>query len=268
MSARPANQGPKRVLVTGAAKGIGAAIVRLCVEAGHRVVAVDIDQEGLSRLRRELPGIETATLDVRDLGAWERVVEAAETQGGPIDVLINNAGVCLPGPCDQVSADDDRLTVEVNLMGVMHGVRTLLPRFLARKRGHVINVASMAAFSPIPDLAAYSATKHAVRAYTHSCALDHRHTAIDWTLACPSAVETPMLEGMRKRRAGVVVFIERPMPPEKIAGAIVDAIRTPRREVLVPNARGKLLRFIGLFPGLLSRGMDDAERRGMATLDN
>jgi hypothetical protein len=77
-----------------------------------------------------------------------------------------------------------------------------------------------------------------------------------------------MLEGMRKRRAGVVVFIERPMPPEKIAGAIVDAIRTPRREVLVPNARGKLLRFIGLFPGLLSRGMDDAERRGMAALDD
>jgi 3-oxoacyl-[acyl-carrier protein] reductase len=260
--------GMKRAFVTGAANGIGAAIVRLCVEAGHRVVAVDIDQEGLSRLREALPGIETAVLDVRDLAAWERVVEAAEAQGGPIDVLINNAGVCLPGPCDQVSADDDRLTVEVNLMGVMNGVRTLLPRFLNRERGHVINVASMAAFSPIPDLAAYSATKHAVRAYTHSCALDHRHGPIAWTLACPSAVETPMLEGMRKRRAGVVVFTEKPMPPDKIAGAIVDAIAEPRREVLVPNMRGKLLRFIGLFPGLLARGMDDAEQRGMAALDD
>jgi NADP-dependent 3-hydroxy acid dehydrogenase YdfG len=268
MTTRPAHQGRKRVLVTGAANGIGAAIVRLCVEAGHRVVAVDIDLGGLSRLREELPGIETAVLDVRDLEAWERVVEAAESQGGPINVLINNAGVCLPGPCDQVSAEDDRLTVEVNLMGVMHGVRTVLPRFLARERGHVINVASMAAFSPIPDLAAYSATKHAVRAYTHSCALDHRHASIDWTLACPSAVETPMLEGMRKRRAGVVVFTEKPMSPDKIARAIVDAIRAPRREVLVPNARGKLLRFIGLFPGLLSRVMDEAEQRGMAALDD
>ena len=148
MKQQPTNQGPKRALVTGAAKGIGAAIVRLCVEAGHQVVAVDIDQDGLSRLRETVPGIETAILDVRDLAAWERVVEGAETQGGPIDVLINNAGVCLPGPCNKVSADDDRLTVEVNLMGVMNGVRTLLPRFLARKRGHVINVASMAAFSP------------------------------------------------------------------------------------------------------------------------
>jgi len=262
------NGAPKRVLVTGAAKGIGAALTRFCIEAGHRIVATDIDRESLSRLREELPGIETAILDVRDLGAWERVVQASEAQGGPIDVLINNAGVCLPGACDRVSAADDRLTVEVNLIGVMNGVRTVLPRFLARQRGHVINVASMAAFSPAPGLAAYSATKHAVRAYTHSCALDHRHSPIHWTVACPSAVETPMLQDMRRRRAGVVVFTEQPMPPERIAEAIVDAIRLPRREVLVPNARGKLIRFIGLFPGLLSRGMDDAERRGFEALDD
>ena len=268
MNAQASRDAAKRVLVTGAANGIGASIVRLCVETGDRVVAVDIDRQGLSRLRETLPGIETAVLDVRDLAAWERVVEGAETQGGPIDVLINNAGVCLPGPCDQVSAEDDRLTVEVNLIGVMNGVRTLLPRFLARKQGHVINVASMAAFSPAPDLAAYSATKHAVRAYTHCCALDHRHAPVHWTVAYPSAVDTPMLDGMRQRRAGVVVFTEKAMPPEKIAGAIVVAIREPRREVWVPHVRGKLLRFLGLFPGLLSRGMDDAERRGREALDD
>lgn len=268
MNAPSSNAATKRVLVTGAAHGIGAAIARLCVEAGHRVVAVDIDRAALTRLREGLPGIETAVLDVRDLAAWARVVEEAEKQGGPIDVLINNAGVCLPGPCEKVSPADDRLTVEVNLMGVMNGVRTLLPRFLSRHRGHVINVASMAAFAPAPDLAAYCATKHAVRAYTHSCALDHRHAPIHWTLACPSAVETPMLQSMRKRRAGVVVFTEKPMRPEKIARAIVDAIREPRSEVLVPNARGKLIRFIGLFPGLLSRGMDNAERRGREALDD
>jgi NADP-dependent 3-hydroxy acid dehydrogenase YdfG len=256
-----------RVLVTGAAKGIGAAIARLCVDAGHQVVAVDIDAAGLSALREELPGIQTSILDVRDLAAWERTATEVEALGGPIDVLINNAGVCLPGPCDQVSAEDDRQTVDVNLLGVMHGVRTFLPRFLGRSRGHFINVASMAAFAPAPDLASYCATKHAVRAYTHSCALDHRHAPIHWTLACPSAVETPMLQSMRTKRAGAVVFTEKPMPPERFARAVVDAIRVPKREVLVPSARGKLIRFFGLFPGLLARGMDDAERRGLETLD-
>lgn len=266
MSARTSSDAPKRVLVTGAAKGIGAAIARLCVEAGHLVVAVDIDREGLSKLREGLPGIQTSALDVRDLAAWSKVVEETESQGGPIDVLINNAGICVPAPCDQMSVEDDRLTVEVNLFGVMNGVRTLLPRFLERQNGHVINVASMAAFAPAPDLATYCATKHAVRAYTHSCALDHRHAPVHWTLACPSAVETPMLESMRKRRAGVVVFTEKPMAPETFAAAIVGAIREPRSEVLVPNLRGKLIRFMGLFPDLISKGMDDAERRGREAL--
>ena len=259
---------PKRVFVTGAAKGIGAAIAGLCVGAGHRVIAADIDEPGLHELREGLPGIETAVLDVRELATWERVVDRVESRGGPIDVLVNNAGICRPGRCDQVSEEDDRLTVDVNLYGVMNGTRTLLPRFLERGRGHVINVASMAAFAPAPELAAYCATKHAVRAYTHSCALDHRHAPVDWTLACPSAVETPMLESMRRKRAGVVVFTETPMKPDTFAAAVVEAIRNPRSEVLVPKLRGKLIRFAGLFPGLLARGMDDAEKRGRDALDD
>jgi NADP-dependent 3-hydroxy acid dehydrogenase YdfG len=257
----------KRVLVTGAANGIGAAITRLCREAGYSVIATDIDSDSLASIRSNLSGIETAALDVRDLNMWDRVVREAEAQGGPIDVLINNAGVCLPGRCDQVSSEDDRLTVEVNLMGVLHGVRTLLPRFLKRKRGHFINVASMAAFAPSPELATYCASKHAVRAYTHSCAMDHRHSSIHWTVACPSAVETPMLQSMREKRAGIVVFTEKAMPPERFAGEVVRVIAEPRREVLVPAMRGKLIRLLGLFPGLVARGLDDAEKRGLAALD-
>ena len=257
----------KRVLVTGAAKGIGASLVEACIDAGYRVIATDVDEPGLAALRESTPGIHIAALDVRDLAAWERVVAEAEDLNGPISVLINNAGVCIPGRCDEVSASEDRLTVEVNLLGVMNGVRTLLPRFLARNAGHMINVASMAAFSPAPELAAYCATKHAVRAYTHSCALDHRHSPIEWTVVCPSAVTTPMLDGMRRKRSGVVVFGEKAMSPRRVADAIVDSIKHPKREVLVTNPGGALLRLLGLFPGLLARGMDGAEKRGREALD-
>ena len=257
----------KRVMVTGAATGIGAAIVERCIEQGYRVLAVDIDIDGLEALAAKWLKVDVSVLDVSDDRAWTEIVADEENRAGPIDVLINNAGICSPGRCDQVSARDDRLTVEVNLMGVMHGVRTLLPRFLERDRGHFINVASMAAFAPAPDLAAYCATKHAVRAYTHSCALDHRHTNIHWTLACPSAVETPMLQSMREKRAGVVVFTEKPMPPERFAREVVGAIEAPQREVLVPALRGRLIRLFGLFPGLVARGMDGAEKRGRAALD-
>lgn len=253
--------------MTGAGLGIGAAIVRQSVTAGHSVVATDVNAEALAALHTDLPGIETLQLDVRNLEAWEQVAEQAEARGGPVDVLINNAGVCFPGSAEKVSALDDRQTVEVNLVGAMHGIRVFLPRFLERRRGHVINVASMAAFAPAPELAAYCATKHALRAYTHSCALDHRHQPIHWTVVCPSAVETPMLQGMRRKRAGLVVFAENPMPAARVAEAIVDTIAKPRSEVLVPAARGKLIRFLGLFPSVLARGMDDAERRGQAALD-
>ena len=256
-----------RVLVTGAAHGIGAAIVAACIDAGYQVTATDVDEPGLVALREANPGVQTAVLDVRDLAAWERVVAEAEAVGGPIGILINNAGVCLPGRCDTVSADEDRLTVEVNLLGMMNGVRTLLPRFVARNAGHVINIASMAAFSPAPALATYCATKHAVRAYTHSCALDHRHSSLEWTVVCPSAVTTPMLESMRKKRAGVVVFSEKAMSPRRVAHTVVDAIKHPKREVLVTNPGGALLRLVGLFPGLIARGMDGAEKRGREALD-
>lgn len=265
MSERDAGA-PKRVLITGAAKGIGEALTRLCVEAGHEVVATDVDVPGIRLLQRAQPNIETAVLDVRDRDAWEQLASKLESHGDPIDVLVNNAGVCAPGPCDRVSDEDDRLTIDVNLVGVINGVKTFLPRFLDRGHGHVINVASMAAFAPAPDLATYCATKHAVRAYTHSCALDHRHTAVHFTLACPSAVETPMLQSMRKKRAGAVVFTETPMPPERFAAAIIEAIRSPKREVLVPSGRGRVIRLLGLFPGLISRGMDGAERRGLAAI--
>ncbi len=210
--------------------------------------------------------MQTAVLDVRDREAWEDLASKLDSPSKPIEVLINNAGVCNPGSCERVSDEDDRLTIDVNLIGVINGVRTFLPRFLARDRGHVINVASMAAFAPAPELATYCATKHAVRAYTHSCALDHRHTSVHFTLACPSAVETPMLQRMREKRAGAVVFTETPMPPERFAAAIVRAIRAPRREVLVPSGRGRMIRLLGLFPGLISSGMDGAERRGLAAI--
>jgi hypothetical protein len=77
-----------------------------------------------------------------------------------------------------------------------------------------------------------------------------------------------MLQGMREKRAGAVVFTETPMPPERFATAIIDAIRSPKREVLVPSGRGGLIRLLGLFPGLISKGMDRAERKGLAAIVN
>jgi short-subunit dehydrogenase len=253
-------------MVTGAAMGIGAAIVRRCLERGWDVLAVDVDEAGLEQLRATCPSVECATLDVRDAGRWDEVVSAYEERVGPLHVLVNNAGICRPGRGDALSLKDERDTIEVNLMGVIHGVRAMRPRFLKRGRGHILNVASMAAFAPSPDLAAYCASKHGVRAYTHSCAIEDRHAPIEYTVVFPGLVETPMVESMRRRAAGVVVFTEQPMTPEALADAVLDAIANPTPEVFVPNLKGRVLRFFGLFPRLIAKGMDGAEEKGREAL--
>jgi len=181
----------RRVLVTGAAQGIGAAIVRLCVGAGHQVVAVDIDRVGLSRLRRELPGIETATLDVRDLGAWERVVEAAETQGGPIDVLINNAGISIRHDFLDITPEEWDAVLGVNLTGIFNMAQTAARHMMDKGSGVIINTASTAGNNGYPHYADYSASKGGVIALTQAMALELAPT-VRVNAISPGYVLTPM----------------------------------------------------------------------------
>ena len=257
----------RRIMVTGAAKGIGEAIVRACLKEGWEVLATDVDVRALVALKEELPGVTPLALDVRSPARWEQVVGAFEASNGPLHAVVNNAGICPAGRSEALSLADERNTIEVNLMGVIHGVRTLRPLFLQRGRGHIVNIASMAAFAPSPELAAYCASKHAVRAYTHSCALEDRHSPIHYTVVYPGLVETPMVRKMRRGRVAPVIFSERPMPPAAVARAVTVALKRRPAEVFVPDARGRVLRFVGLLPGLLRRGMDAAEHRGRSSID-
>jgi len=254
-------------LVTGAARGIGRAIVDAAVARGDVVAACDRDEVALADAFALVPSVLRFVLDVRDERAWSDVVARIERDRGPIDVLVNNAGICHPGRFDTIPMSAERDVIDVNLVGTMLGMRAVMPAFVARDRGHVVNVASMAAFLPSAELASYSATKHAVRAYTHACAMDLRHTGIHFTVVCPRATETPMLAAMRAERAGSVVFAERPLRADEVANAVLGAVDEPRDEVLVPEWPNRALRFFGLFPATLRRGMDRAIAEGRAALE-
>jgi NADP-dependent 3-hydroxy acid dehydrogenase YdfG len=257
----------RRIMVTGAAKGIGEAIVRACVEQGWEVLATDVDVTALQTLEDERPNVTPVALDVRSPERWEQVVASFEASSGPLHALVNNAGICPAGRSEALSLSDERDAIEVNLMGVIHGVRTLRPRFLERRSGHIVTIASMAAFAPSPELAAYCASKHAVRAYSHSCALEDRHSPIRYTVVYPGLVETPMVRKIRRDRAASVIFSERPMSPVAVARAVTEALERGPAEVFLPDLRGRALRFFGLLPGLLRRGMDAAEQRGRSNFD-
>jgi NAD(P)-dependent dehydrogenase (short-subunit alcohol dehydrogenase family) len=243
----------RSILVTGCASGIGHALVGALLEAGHRVLATD----------RVLPPLEQAArawspaphqlhlraLDVTDPLAWDAAVAAARQRLGGLDVLVCVAGVLVPGWAHALTDDAVDLQLDVNVKGVVHGARAVIPGMIAQGRGHVINVASLAALAPVPGLAVYCASKHAVRGFSLSLALELRPHGIAVTVVCPDAVQTPMLDLQRDVEAAAMTFSgPRVLTVHEVSAAIVRALDERPLEVLLPPSRGWLAKLAELVP--------------------
>lgn len=257
------------VAVTGGAQGIGRAIARGFAAAGARVAVGDVDEAGArataAALGADAVGI---GLDVADAASFRAFLDAAAARQGPLDVLVNNAGVDWIGPFHEEPDAVTRREVDVNLMGTIHGSRLALQRMLPRRTGHVVNVASGVGRVPLPGSASYSATKHAIVGLTESLRLEYRGSGVRFSLIQPSQVETGMLDGQARPRLMAQVT------PEDVAEAVLDAVRRDRFEVWVPGSQavsaklGNLLPrrareavLLGLGIGRLTAGTDPEARR-------
>jgi short-subunit dehydrogenase len=212
-------------LVTGAAGGIGRAAATALEAAGARVVAVD-----------------RAEADLAEPGAAARLAAKA----GEIDVLVNNAGVGLHGRVADLDAEELRRVLTVDLEAPIELTRALLPGMLARGRGHVVNVGSIVGLVGRPNEAVYAAGKAGLAIFTESLRSELRGTGVSASLIVPAVVETRFFA-----ERGVPYGRNRPRPvrPERIAGAIVDAIRRDRARVVVPGWLAVAVRLHGAAPG-------------------
>ena len=254
-------------LITGGASGVGAATATLAAGRGQRVAVADINLEGARAVCQRLgDGAVPVSLDVRDPTQWERTLDEVWQRFGRVDILVNNAGLVHIGFTIDLSIEKLRHMVEVNVLGVVNGVRTVVPRFLAQGGGHVINVGSLAGFVPMPGQALYAGTKHAVRAFTHGCALELRHTPVRFTLVCPAAIDTPMLRQQIGSDAATLSFADAALTAEQVADAVWRAAEEQPSEILLPKARGELLRLAGTFPAIVKRLIGGAEARGRKEL--
>jgi len=231
------------VAVTGAARGIGLATATALSRAGARVaigdLSGDVAAESASHVGGGAIGLE---LDVTDRDSFTAFLDTVESELGPIDVLVNNAGVMFVGPFE---AEDDGAAgkmVAVNFGGTVLGMKLVLPRFRARGRGHIVNVVSAGAFVAAPHEASYAATKHAVKGVCDGLRYELRGSGIDLTLVYPGVVKTELAAGTNPGRSGAWV------EPSEVGDAIVGAIRSPRREVFVPRSLAVLLRFFAVLP--------------------
>ncbi len=178
---------PRRVLVTGAASGLGLALVRALVARGDHVLATDVQAErpdALPEAAAYLP------LDVRSDEAWAAALAHVRETWGGLDLLVNNAGVAAGGRIDVATMDEWHWIVDINLLGVVRGCRTFTPLFKEQGSGHIVNTASLAGLVHAPGMAAYNTVKAGVVALSETLSHELAPHGIDVSVVCPSFFRT------------------------------------------------------------------------------
>ena len=231
------------VAITGGARGIGRATARALSVQGAKVAIGDIDAPLAQRAAHELgPNALGLELDVTDRASFEAFLDEVERRLGPLDVLINNAGIMPVGPFVSETEATARRILDINLHGVINGSKLALERFLPRNSGHLVNVASVAGKLGFPGGATYSASKHAVVGLSEAIRGELRGTAIDVTIVMPVVVNTELGSGLQRVR-GI-----RKVEPEEVATRIMHALQTGHVDVWVPRSFAGLIRSAGFVP--------------------
>jgi NAD(P)-dependent dehydrogenase (short-subunit alcohol dehydrogenase family) len=243
MAKVPRSLGGQVVAITGGGRGIGRATAAALIQQGARVAIGDIEAALAEQTARELgAGTIGLGLDVTDPASFEGFLADVETRLGPLDVLINNAGIMPIGPfVDETDATALRM-VDINLNGVIFGCKLALKRFTRRGSGHLVNMASIAGKGGAPNGATYSATKHAVVGLSDSLRQELRGSGIGVSVVMPIGVNTELYSGVPQMRG-----LKTP-EPEDVAQAIVEALQTGRFDVYVPKSMGATIRLTAVVP--------------------
>jgi short-subunit dehydrogenase len=236
----------KTIAITGAARGIGYATAKALLARGARVVIGDRDVAVLESAVTRLSSsgqVSGYPLDVTDKESFATFLDKARTDGsGHVDVLINNAGVMPVGAFLEQSEQAIRSAIEVNFYGVLTGCRLVLPDMVKRRRGHIVNVASMAGMVAVPGQLVYAGTKFAVVGLSTAMADEFAPHGVEVTVIMPTFTNTELIAGTNATGAS------KPVQPEDIAAAIVKALDKPKTHVSVPAP----LRFVGAVTAMLS----------------
>jgi NADP-dependent 3-hydroxy acid dehydrogenase YdfG len=231
----------KVVAITGAARGIGLATARACSAKGMKVAIGDLDLGESQKAAASVNGAEGFALDVTDSESFERFIADAEDKLGA-DVLINNAGIMQLGPFLSETPATAHRQVDINVHGVLNGMRLILPRFQARGQGHLINIASTAGKGGFPGGVTYCGTKHFVVGASEGILAEVKDFGIDVSCVMPVVVKTELAAGLQETR-GV-----KHVTPEEVADEIVAAMEQPRFDVFVPRSVGHITRAMSVLP--------------------
>ncbi len=223
------------VAITGGARGIGKSTAQTLSRAGMKVAIGDLDGPLAAQTAEEIgAGTIGLQLDVTDFDSFSAFVTSVQEQMGPIDVIINNAGIMQLGPyLDEDMATTKRM-IDINIYGVDYGCRLTIPSMVARGHGHVVNIASAAGKAGYAHGATYCGTKHYVVGMSEAIRSELRGTGVEVSCVMPVAVQTELGGGLAETRAVKQAL------PQDVADEILSALKQPRFDVFVPRSVGPL----------------------------
>ena len=252
-------------VVTGGARGIGRAIAERMVQRGYAVVVTDLDGDGARRTAEEIGAVAGLEHDVRGPGSHREVAAAADDHGR-LAVWVNNAGIGDDGRLTELTDEQVRRLVEVNLLGYAWGMRAALAAFETGRGGRggdIVNVGSLSGLGPVPGLSVYAATKAAVVSLTMSVSAEVPREVRVHTV-CPDGVATALLDGMDVTGLGSQLTHSggRILTVEETADAAVALVGTRRVVRTLPTWRGALVRTTTLAPSVARRAAPLFAARG------
>jgi short-subunit dehydrogenase len=270
MAKQPRILAGQTVAITGGARGIGRATAQAFLRQGMRVAIGDVDLQAAQQTAKEIgghthPSTVALALDVTERESFSRFLDGVEEQLGPLDVLVNNAGIM---PLGRFVDEDDLTTrrmIDINLHGVILGMKLALALMVPRDRGHIVNIASQAGKFGSPGGATYSATKHAVVGLSEAVRGELRLMGahIDLSYVMPYVVNTELGGGLGEARG------LRSLEPSEVADAIIEALQHGTVEVWVPKSARRTYQLGTLLPRSLAEGLGRAIKadRVLADID-
>ena len=256
----------KAVLITGAAGGVGRAMARAFSGQGYDVILADRDAAQLQEAAAEVGGTpEIIVADLTDEGNLAALCARIESPERPVDVLVNNAGIIVPGAVGTLNDGLMRAHVDINMTAPMILAAAAARAMKTRKAGHIMSVISMAALGPMKNSASYSASKFGLRGFMSSLALELHPYGVGVGSVFPSAVDTPMLAAELASPDGSALnFVgnAKPITPDDLAAQVLKAMQKGKVETWLPKGDGFVAGLLMLFPSLLRPVLIYLEKQG------